>query len=254
MPKTEFCIVGFPKCGTSALIRCLGASPFLHMVMMDGNPTSGYFHRTSMSEKPDEYVEGKVNGQKNASYIYTVAKIKALLDDNPDVLLIANVRDVRESLVSWQRMHKRIAEEGQPAKHFINARGLAEEYLNHTPEEYYEAFAKDRLQYDKYIDRVREKFPAARFLVVSQDIMTRELDRVAKVIHEKLGLEPPEEYLAQFRKEHETYGASARRSNQLSPELTEELVATNARIRAALNRLPEDQRIVVEDPDDPTRF
>lgn len=167
---------------------------------MNGNIESPYFterYFTSGNSIPEDmYSLGRLNGHKYAAYIYDIKALQNLYKSNPNVWFLVCIRDTRESLLSWQRMHKRIAESGQPEHHFVNNSRLNRKfYKSCTIEEYYDEFARTRLRYSRYIDKFIKTIPDARIVIISQSYLANDAKKAIDRLHKLMGLEPGDSYL-----------------------------------------------------------
>jgi hypothetical protein len=116
---------------------------------------------------------------KFTAYMYNPTAIRYLAQ-NPSRKFVICMRDPSKSLVSWWNMHTAIANSDKNPGHF--AYKERDFYSNCTVEEYYERFAKSRLNYDKHIQRAIELAGADRVLVVSQERMSQDIGRAGDQI------------------------------------------------------------------------
>jgi hypothetical protein len=90
------------------------------------------------------------------------------------------IRDPRKSLVSWWNMHQKIAQSGSLKDNF--AWKERDFYANCTIEDYYEKFARERLQYDKYLIDLITIVSKDRIFVVSQESLARNMANIVQTI------------------------------------------------------------------------
>ncbi len=167
---------------------------------MNGHMEAPYFTEryftpgNSISE--EMYSQGRLNGHKYAAYIYDIKALKNLYKSNSNIWFLVCIRDTRESLLSWQKMHKAIAERGQPENHFVNNSRLNRNfYKSCTIEEYYNTFARTRLRYSRYIDKMINTAPNARVVIISQSYLANHAKKAIGRLHNLMGLEPSDSYL-----------------------------------------------------------
>src|SRR5690606_11064532 len=124
MGVADFIVTGFPKCGTSALMRLLEQLEDTSVTRMDGRLEAPFLASEAgvLKLRQEAASSGtRLNGHKYASYAFSVPSLKRIAKEFPDSLIIVCVRDVKRALVSWHNMHRKIASVGQPANHFVNA-------------------------------------------------------------------------------------------------------------------------------------
>tara|TARA_R110000868_G_scaffold101630_1_gene279662 strand:- start:10939 stop:11670 length:732 start_codon:yes stop_codon:yes gene_type:complete len=175
----EIVIIGFPKCGTSALVKRLEQDP---EVQVRRSPEGGMempwplIRDTPPKKKRDP---SKIQAHKFTAYSYNAKALSFLVEANPDSILALCVRDPVRALVSWHNMHQTIARKEHNARiagHF--AWKERDFYSKCSISEYYEAFARTRLRYDSTLESVLEIVPAERLVVVSQERIARDIGAV----------------------------------------------------------------------------
>jgi len=193
----DFVIIGFPKCGTSALTRAIGT---LQKVQIDryigGELEAPYFAgeeqlgalRTLRQKSP----HAAAVGHKFSAYVYDNAAMRRIAATVPGATLVACVRDPKRALVSWREMHRRIAVQGIRKTHFVN---LSDEsrrfYAEASLEDYYRHYARDWLTYAAHIERLRQHAPRQPLVLVSQEYMAARMDRVLQELAKRLNVPVP---------------------------------------------------------------
>lgn len=193
----DFVVLGFPKCGTSALTRAIGT---LQKVQVDGY-TGGeleapYFAgeeqvaalRTLRQKSP----HAAAVGHKFSAYVYDNAAIRRIASAVPRATLVLCVRDPKRALVSWREMHRRIAVQGSQKAHFVNISDESRRfYAEASLEDYYRRYARDWLTYTAHIQRMRELVPLQPLVLVSQEYMAARMDKVLQVLAKRLNVPAP---------------------------------------------------------------
>lgn len=174
-------VLGFPKCGTSALMRELGGRKGVKTIYAADGTLELVWPAIKGIETELFFGEATVEGarlilHKYTAYIYSPTAIRYLAE-NPDRKFVVCIRDPAKSLVSWWNMHKKIAETGRVKDHF--AFEESEFYKNCTVEEYYEKTAKRMLDYGELIQRTIRLVGPDRITFVSQERMSRDIRAVA---------------------------------------------------------------------------
>lgn len=170
----EIVITGFPKCGTTALIRAFEVDPEIQLLkQVDGNVELAWPLIKTMDISPRD---SKILAHKFTVYVYNQEALKYLADSNPDSVIVLCIRDPKKSLISWRRMHQVIARTEQNKQHF--AYRERDFYANCSIPDYYERFARRRLEYDKHFKSLLAIIPKERIIVVSQERMAQDMDAV----------------------------------------------------------------------------
>lgn len=237
--KTDFCIVGFPKCGTSALARFLERSQHINLMKMNGKYEAPLFINKAPSIDA-HYQEGLLNGHKYTAYAYSLQAMQSILENSPQALIIFCVRDIETALYSWHNMHRRIAIKGDPQTHFVNQDEETQRFYREcSVEDYYWKFARDRLTYAAHINRILEKWADVKFALVSQLRLAQDAKTVVSRLHELMGKSADPEYLDKLPQQHESFGDTARSKTKLPEEISAELKANNAALLELIDSLPE---------------
>lgn len=174
----EITIVGFPKCGTTALMRHFEQSPDCHVIRTS---KGGYEVRWPLiRELRTTPPADRILVHKFTGYIFNPAALEYLSAVNYKSIIVLCVRDPARVIVSWHNMHRSFALDGRPRNHFV----LKEKdfYANCSIAEYYEHFARKRLQYDNFLHDILAIVPKERMAVVSQEKIAQDLGLVANYI------------------------------------------------------------------------
>lgn len=188
-PRAVIVVVGFPKCGTTALITKLGADRRTYVL----RPGTGSVEVSWPLIKTMEFPEknGIIRVHNSSSYIFSKTAVKCLAESNPDSIIDLCVRDSKRALISWHHMHRLIAKSGSSPEHFAYKERAF--YAKCSLSGYYERFAQSRLQYDVYFDRLFSIVPKDRIVVVSQERIARGISSVAMFLKELvLGARDPQ--------------------------------------------------------------
>lgn len=161
----EISIIGFPKCGTSALMRALEERE--GVTLLRAADSSLEVPPEELPALRDTAKNCEVLVHKFAARVFTRSRVKELFELNPDMLLVICYRDPLKSLVSWHNMHRKIADTGRNTKHF--AYKEREFYSKANVEEYYQHYAKERLKYDHYIRNLLPVIPEGQLIVIAQE-------------------------------------------------------------------------------------
>ena len=184
----DFAVIGFPKCGTTALIRSLMQSGDIHIGMLNNSIESDITALKGVKPPDGFFAEDKINGHNFSAYVFSTHKIRMLTEMNDNCRLILCVRNPLLSLLSWHRMHVKIAN-GPLSYHFASVE--RDFFADCTIESYYSKFAQSRLQYHMYFHRLLGIVPADRILIVWQSRMAEEMQAVMNACASFLGFEAP---------------------------------------------------------------
>jgi hypothetical protein len=171
----EITITGFPKCGTTALLRRFSEDAEMHVI----RSTSGAYEVPwpQIRDVPQELPEGRIVAHKFAAYVYSRAAVQHLVARNAGSVIVLCVRDPLLSLISWHNMHRAIARAEKPSEHFAWLE--RDFYADCAIDDYYHRFARMRLRYDHYLNDLLGLVPTERLVVVSQERMARGMEPVA---------------------------------------------------------------------------
>lgn len=242
LAKTDFCIAGFPKCGTTALARLLQASPRLNLAR-SGAHFEAPVYMPHLKAEPLAYDPDRPNGHKFAAYIYNPEALRRLYAQNPKTLFIFNIRPAAEALVSWREMHRRIAADNR-VDHFTTRDDQTRAFYETCDlEAYYRAFAEPLLDYAGFLERFLQDLPDARYVIVSQERLSRDPAPVISHIHGQLRRKAPADYLAALPAGHRSRRRESLRSE--APEtILKALEARDDALAQLLDRLQASQVFV----------
>jgi hypothetical protein len=239
----DFIIPGFPKCSTSALARFLERSPACHLSKLPNSYESPYFMESTQTPDP-EYAPGLKNGHKFAAYIYSRPALTKAYHDNPNTLFIISVRPALPALLSWRKMHARMAETGVPGHFTTRDDETRRFYTSASPDEYFEAFANRRLDYADHIESFQKSCPGARFVVISQARLSEDAEGSLSHIHHLLGVTAQQEYLDALPRSHAATGDREASSVEVGADTVKALRQKDERLRALLASLDDEQKLV----------
>lgn len=197
-------VLGFPKCGTSALIRALANQPDFELIKSRSGANEVVWPEIVEIEKGLVQTQG-IQVHKFAAYVYSQRALKYLVE-TPRTFVLC-VRDPSRSLVSWHKMHSDIARAEKPSGHF--AYKEREFYADCSIDDYYYRFARQRLRYDFYLETILAIVPVPQLVVVSQECMARGMQPVSAYLNELArgrGLRPVVEVPEVVVKPHVSYG------------------------------------------------
>lgn len=241
----DFLIVGFPKCGTSALARAIATLQNVEIDRYAGGALEAPFFAGEPQLTELRALRGKspraaAVGHKFSAYIYNKTAVKRIAATVPQATLVVCVRDPRKSLVSWREMHRRIAIQGSNKSHFVNQSEESRRfYTEASLEDYYRHYARERLNYATHIRRMREHAPLNPMILVSQEYMAARMEGVLQVLAKRLNvpLPSPEPVAATA---HRGVG-DAMEPEGLGEQSKAELAAEQEKLKAlsqALSQLP----------------
>lgn len=224
--RNEIVIVGFPRCGTTALIQHFRGDPETETLLTPEGQTEVAWPRIRDLQRSDD--RSNILVHKFTAYIYKTDALKYLRDANPASLLTVCVRHPARVLVSWHNIHRGIARSNKRPDHF--ARKQREFYSNCTLTEYYHKFAKSRLQYDQHLLALLEVVPKNRVIVASQERMALGINAVADHLKAlALGEMPSEGTKIAGSQAHKSFAEST--AHDIDSEIKEELDQVNSRVR-----------------------
>jgi hypothetical protein len=235
MSIVDFCVIGFPKCGTTATVRMLKESPRLKVHFNNNKPESPFYVPAQNLVKPAPE-PGKVNGHKFSAYIYANNVTSLILADKPDALMLINVRPAGEALLSWRDMHRTIADR-EGATHFAAAADRRDFFRTCTEAEYFETFAKPRLHYARNIRKFLQMAPDANYLIITQPRLSRDARGVMKEIHDRLGVDAPASYYEALPSGHTPKGSRDYAERVADPGVVGELLEYDRDLLALLDGL-----------------
>lgn len=172
-------LTGFPECGAAELFAALERHPRIDMLRSTMGameltwPGIVELERALPSNAP------RFMGHLFSSYAYS-RKAQDYLAENPRRRYVVCVRDPVKVLMSWRKMHREIAVSGLNPNHFAYEERSF--YAECSVEDYYERFARVRINYDERLADLIERVGAPRLVVVSQERMAAGLDEVADAV------------------------------------------------------------------------
>ncbi len=174
----EIVITGFPKCGTTALMRAFDADPELQILKKPTGEVELTWPLIQTIKIPPH--DGKILAHKFTAYIFNQTALEYLAQISPNSAIVLCIRDPKKSLVSWHRMHQTIAKTGRNKEHL--AYRERDFYANCSVSDYFERYARRRLRYDKHLRSLLSIVPKERIVVVSQERMAQDMDAVSGMI------------------------------------------------------------------------
>jgi len=192
MSKAEAVVLGFPKCGTSALMRALEADSDFAVLRTEKGALE-MFWPMILDQRP-RAPKNQIVAHKFTAYIYNRGALGYLYGVNPVSAFVLCIRHPARVLVSWHRMHQNIATTGKQPNHF--AYKNRDFYASCSIEDYYQAYARSMLEYDRYFRRLISIVPEDRIIVASQERMAQGIGDVAAFIKAWTQGERPEPPIA----------------------------------------------------------
>ncbi|MCH8488809.1 MAG: sulfotransferase domain-containing protein [Oceanicaulis sp.] len=170
-------VLGFPKCGTTALMLELGARRGVEVLRSRTRKLEIQWPEIQSIE--DTLFEPGVLDHKTVlvahkctSYIYDQAALTYLAQDENRKYLIC-LRDPVKSLRSWWKMHKDIATSGRNKAHFA---WQDREFFAHCDiGQYYLKYAQSRLNYGFHISAALKIIPSENLYFMSQTHMAKDI-------------------------------------------------------------------------------
>lgn len=168
----EIVVLGFPKCGTTALFDNLSKDAAITTLSReDGGKEYSWPMIKEVAPHADD---STIRAHKFVAYAYSPEALAFLKDYNPDATFVLCVRAPKRSLFSWHRMYRSIAKRGHNKAHL--AWRERDFYENCSVSDFYDRFAERRLQYDRHFKNVMAALPKERVVVVSQEYLARDMD------------------------------------------------------------------------------
>jgi hypothetical protein len=183
----DFVIVGFPKCGTQAVLRILGQHPDIHT-----HPDEARFFGRRRVGLP-EYMslfdsDAQVVGEKSAGYILFDESMEDLATTIPEARIVVCLRHPVHMLHSFYNFrvfeHERGFRGGfDPAAHTFHRMMLEDVRIGS-----FGAYAADHAVH--ITDKLLPRFPRDQCHFVIQERLWRDPEREFEVIHDFLGVDP----------------------------------------------------------------
>jgi hypothetical protein len=229
----DFTVIGFPKCGTTAMIRMLAASPAL-FVSSQRKREADALMAAGGPVPPDP---PRPHGNKFAGNVYQSGSLGRMLAENPDVLFVIGVRPSGGAMLSWFEMHRAIALRNQ-TRHFAAATEEARAFYSTCTEvEYYTAYARDRLKYAEQLRRIFALKEGLNYVIVSQARLAQDARGVARDIHARLGVSADEAYYDALPTGHTPKGSRDFTARIPSPHIVAELLQNDRDLLALLDTI-----------------
>lgn len=230
--KKDIVIVGFPKCGTTALTARL--KMFEDFDLLRTPDGSVEYRWPLIKDHQRDPNPARVRVHKFTAYIYNPDALKFLIEDNPNALIVLCVRNPEKVLVSWHNMHRRIANGEGNKEHFayINR----DFYATCSLRDYYSTFAKRRLRYDRHFLTLSAIVPFQRIVVVAQERLARDLENVSEYLRDLARGDEPKEKAISGRETIHT-GFADRSEKAVPPEIRGQLSDISERFRAAVDEM-----------------
>lgn len=174
--RDEITIIGFPKCGTTALLHAFERDSDCTVLRNAENKPEMYWPQIKEIGLPDP--DGTILVHKYTAYAYSKTCLNYLVETNPDRVFVICVREIRKALVSWHNFHREIATSGRAKWHF--AWKERDFYATASLTDYYYRYAQEKLRYDLVIANVLAVVPPAQVAILSQEALAQDTDGVAR--------------------------------------------------------------------------
>lgn len=172
--RNEIVIIGFPKCGTSALIKVMEQDPDVDVLHTPDGAREVNWPLIRDFESARDFDPTRIYAHKYSAYAYNEDAVRYLVGANSKSIITLCIRDLRRVLISWHHMHQTNANSGRLKGHFSwRERDF---YATCTISEYYSRFAKAKLRHDHWLNSILKRVPPDRLVVMSQE-------RIAQDIH-----------------------------------------------------------------------
>jgi len=106
--QVDFMIIGFPKCGTTSLAKCLNKHNEINLFSQkqEFNETYFFFYNNYYSPLNKNKIckslkDGKINGYKNPIQIKKLFNLKILQNHNPNIKIIICMRNPVKAFISY---------------------------------------------------------------------------------------------------------------------------------------------------------
>jgi hypothetical protein len=172
--RDEIVIIGFPKCGTSALIKVMEQDPDVDVLHTPDGGREVSWPLIRDLEGARDFDPTRIYAHKYSAYAYNKEAMRYLVGANSKSIITLCIRDLQRVLISWHHMHQTNANSGRLKDHFSwRERDF---YATCTISDYYTRFAKAKLRHDRWLDLALKRVPPDRLVVMSQE-------RIAQDIH-----------------------------------------------------------------------
>jgi hypothetical protein len=182
--KKEIVILGFPKCGTTALLSAFISDPEVEVLKP---PSGGLEVQWPLIQELDKgHIQNcKIICHKYVAYIYSTEALAYLVASNPESILTLLIRHPLKSLYSWHKMHQSIAISGRYPNHF--AYKERDFYAACSIEDYYEKFAKNKLDYYKHLKNLMAIVPPERLVVINHNNLSSNMELIVDYLKKLSG-------------------------------------------------------------------
>lgn len=198
--KTDFCILGAPKCGTYSMHIYLDQHPNIsvltkeiHLFGTDINYIENRFNEQSFLDQITERIESKLIGESAVWYLKSKDALLELKEYNPNLKLIVQLRNPAEACYSmWSNMNYN----GNDPLSFEEA---LEQEENRSLPSYYTcpdlAFTyRKTFEYAEQLERLFSIFPKEQVCVIQFDDLKSQPDveykRVLELLDEDTSFQP----------------------------------------------------------------
>ncbi len=175
----DFIVIGFPKCGTTQLVKQLDRHDNIHILRRDKKQHNNEFeiHFFDDPQKSINWLHSLasrekfvLNGYKTSNYIFNKNILKQIRGYNETIKPIVCIRLIKHSAYSWFKMHRNIA--SSPKRHLrhpINRdESTRKELLNMDLNSYIEKY-RHFLDYSNYLESAIDVFGAENIFIIYQD-------------------------------------------------------------------------------------
>lgn len=171
----EITIIGFPKCGTTALLKEYSHdSDFKLLYHSKNNKVEMIWPRIQKINV--KILKNKIIAHKYAHYIYNLEALSYLSCRNSRGVFVVLVRNPIKTLISWHNMHRRIATSTLWRNH--GAYRERKFYASCSLDDYYYKHA-EFFKYDFHLNNALSIIPNEKLVVVSQEKLSVAIDYVA---------------------------------------------------------------------------
>lgn len=167
--QKEIVVLGFPKCGTSALVKSLSTATDTQLLRTKSGALEVPYEAL-VNVRPQQ-VTDDILIHKYAAYMFAPSMMRKLFLINPDMNAVLCYRDPERILISWWNFHRLIAKSGDHPTHFAYKERVF--YENCSIEDYYETFAKSRMCHTALLTRLLKLFPADMLVAVEQEAFAK---------------------------------------------------------------------------------
>lgn len=239
LPRHDFVIIGFPKCGTSSLCRTIESSPKVNVARNNGGTLECDITRPTFRPNESFFSAGHINGHKFTAYAFSKRKLTAVSAWSPDAEFVICVRDPIRVLLSWFKMYRKVAERGRPSSHkAVRERDF---FLSCNVAEFYEHFASSKLRHGDSVATALKVLPPGSVSVISQEFQAKDPVGTSRFLEQLLGAPIP---LPEEPKIHTGLADTLNPEELVPKSILEELAALRTQMDLALRAVPDERKIV----------